>query len=182
VALPKADDAEPLASLCREWREADIEVEILRFDNQSSDDSLEAQLSSALGQREIVIGGFSRGARIAARIAESSRARALLCLAYPFHRRGDPRDQHGLASLLGLTLPTLIVQGSRDSHGNREEVRGYEGIPACVRLHWIEDGSHRWQTRAKSSLNQAELMQEAARITIDFVRDPRGPEARPAHK
>ena len=172
LALPESSEAEPLVSLLEAWRDADIEVETLHFDSESSGEAIESKLKEAMAGRHVIIGSFSRGARIAAALAEGSTARALLCLAYPFHKHGHPGDRHGLQHLLGLTLPTLIVQGSRDAHGNREEVRGYANLPACLRLHWIEDGNHRWQPRARSGQDAGKLVQEAARIIGDFVSTP----------
>lgn len=77
-------------------------------------------------QPRLVIGGKSMGGRIASMIADelhaSGRVAGLLCLGYPFHPIGKP-DQLRTAHLAGMKTPTLIVQGTRDLFGTRDEVQ-----------------------------------------------------------
>ena len=72
------------------------------------------------------------GGRIASMIADelfaAGKIRGLLCLGYPFHPLAKPekvRTEH----LLDLKTPALIVQGTRDAFGAREEVVGYALSP-----------------------------------------------------
>lgn len=92
----------------------------------------------------VVIGGFSRGARIAALAAGQLRPRALLCWGYPFHQYGAPHHRNGLRALRELRQPTLILQGSRDPHGNLQTVLGYPALPQNVSLHWLHGCKHRF--------------------------------------
>ena len=103
-------------------------------------------------------------------VAQREELLALLCLGFPFHKRGAPQERHGLRSLADLQLPTLIVQGSRDAHGSWEELRSYAGLPTCIKVHWLEDGNHRWQPREKSERSDEELLQSATAATIEFLR------------
>ena len=68
------------------------------------------------------------GGRVASMIADevhaSGRIAGLLCLGYPFHPIGKP-DQLRTAHLAEMQTPALIVQGTRDLFGTREEVAGY---------------------------------------------------------
>src|SRR5437899_2698626 len=41
----------------------------------------------------------------------------------------------------GRETPTLILQGTRDPFGSREEVEGYR-LPSAVTIRWLEDGNH----------------------------------------
>ena len=68
---------------------------------------------------QIVVGGRSMGARVACRTAEATGAVAVLCLAFPLEppRRGGKPPQSRLPELEAVTVPTLIVQGVRDSFG-----------------------------------------------------------------
>lgn len=92
----------------------------------------------------LVIGGKSMGGRVASMIADplhaSQRISGLLCLGYPFHPIGKP-DQLRTAHLADLSTPALIVQGTRDPFGTREEVATYE-LSKAIEILWLEDGDH----------------------------------------
>jgi predicted alpha/beta-hydrolase family hydrolase len=129
--------------------------------------------ADALGRDRLVMGGKSMGGRIATLAAaemeaEGRPARGLLCLGYPFHPPGKP-DSLRTAHLAGLRTPCLVVQGTRDPFGAREEVAGYALSPA-LELAWAEDGNHDLSPR-KSSGRTAEENLEAAIVTADaFLR------------
>lgn len=92
----------------------------------------------------LVIGGKSMGGRVASMVAdglfESGRISGLLCLGYPFHPPGKP-EQLRTGHLADLKTPALIVQGTRDEFGTREEVPTYRLSPA-IDILWLEDGDH----------------------------------------
>lgn len=108
----------------------------------------------ALGAKgPLVIGGKSMGGRVASMVADSlfeaGRIRGLLCLGYPFHPPGKP-GQLRTAHLADLKTPALIVQGTRDEFGTREEVSTYALSPA-IELLWLEDGDHDLKPRKRVS-------------------------------
>jgi predicted alpha/beta-hydrolase family hydrolase len=72
-----------------------------------------------LGDLPLIVGGRSLGARVACRTAETTGAIAVLCLAFPLEppRRGGKPSQSRLPELDAVSLPTLVVQGERDSFG-----------------------------------------------------------------
>jgi uncharacterized protein len=70
----------------------------------------------------------------------SGRVAGLLCLGYPFHPPGRS-EQLRTAHLAGLKTPTLIVQGTRDVFGAREEVSTYH-LSENIEILWLEDGDH----------------------------------------
>jgi len=117
----------------------------------------------------LVLGGFSRGARVCADLAQELGAVGLVGFAYPFHKRRDPDPQGRVQALLAAALPTLICQGTRDSHGNQQQVRGYD-LPARVRVHWLADANHAWAPRTRSGTSREALVSEAAAVTVGFVR------------
>ena len=96
-----------------------------------------------------VIGGKSMGGRVASMVADKLHAggkiAGLLCLGYPFHPVGKP-DQLRTAHLADLRTPTLIVQGTRDPLGTREEVEAY-ALSNLIDLFWLEDGDHELKPR-----------------------------------
>jgi predicted alpha/beta-hydrolase family hydrolase len=65
----------------------------------------------------IVVGGRSAGARVACRTAEATGAAGVLCLAFPLQPPGRAEAPSRLPELDAVTVPTLVVQGARDSFG-----------------------------------------------------------------
>ena len=104
-------------------------------------------------RRPIIIGGKSMGGRVASMVADvlfaSGRVRGLLCLGYPFHPPAKP-EQLRTKHLVGLKTPTLIVQGTRDAFGTREDVCAYTLSPA-IEILWLEDGDHDLKPRRSIS-------------------------------
>lgn len=101
----------------------------------------------------LIIGGKSMGGRIASMVADdlytSGRVAGLLCLGYPFHPVGKP-DQLRTAHLAALQTPTLIVQGTRDPFGTKEEVSSYP-LSRQIQTLWLEDGDHDFRPRKSVS-------------------------------
>lgn len=108
----------------------------------------------ALGAKgPLVIGGKSMGGRVASMIADqlyaSRRIAGLLCLGYPFHppdKPGQLRTEH----LAKIETPTLIVQGTRDVFGTREQVSSY-ALSNNIEILWLEDGDHDLRPRKSVS-------------------------------
>jgi predicted alpha/beta-hydrolase family hydrolase len=73
-------------------------------------------------------------------IADEAAVRAVVCFGYPFHPPGKP-EQLRVAHLETLQAPALIIQGTKDPFGTREEVTGYPLSP-MIRIEWIEKGDH----------------------------------------
>ncbi len=108
----------------------------------------------ALGANgKLIIGGKSMGGRVASLVVDAlfaqGRVHGLLCLGYPFHPPDKPQ-QLRTGHLAGLKAPALIVQGTRDPFGTREEVSTYALSPAIAML-WLEDGDHDLKPRKRIS-------------------------------
>jgi len=127
----------------------------------------------ALGAKgKLIIGGKSMGGRVASMIADQLHAAGsvagLLCLGYPFHPLGKP-EQLRTKHLENIKVPALIVQGTRDQMGTREEVADYRLSPA-IRILWLEDGDHDLKPRkAISGFSAADHMQAMAAAVKDFA-------------
>jgi predicted alpha/beta-hydrolase family hydrolase len=68
----------------------------------------------------LIVGGRSLGARVACRTAKATGAVAVLCLAFPLQpprRKGGSEPASRLPELDQVAVPTLVVQGERDSFG-----------------------------------------------------------------
>lgn len=120
------------------------------------------------GGQDLVIGGKSMGGRFASMVADEAGVRGLVCLGYPFHPPAKPR-QLRVAHLENLRTPALIVQGTRDPFGTREEVEGYRLSPQ-IRLFWSEDGEHSFKPRASTGRTEAGNLAEAMDEVAGFVR------------
>ena len=77
-------------------------------------------VAGELHRLTLVVGGRSLGARVACRTAEATGAVGVLCLAFPLQpprRSGTTPAQSRLPELDAVTVPTLVVQGTRDPFG-----------------------------------------------------------------
>lgn len=68
----------------------------------------------------LVLGGRSSGARVACRTAVPLGAAGVVCLAFPLHLPGRP-ERSRFDELVNSGVPTLVVQGERDSFGRPDE-------------------------------------------------------------
>ena len=119
------------------------------------------------GGGRLVIGGKSLGGRIASMVADEAGVRGLVCLGYPFHPPGKPerlRTKH----LESLSTPALLLQGTRDPFGGREDVAGYR-LSEAIRVAWIEDGDHSFKPRASSGRTEAENLAQAIALVREFL-------------
>jgi predicted alpha/beta-hydrolase family hydrolase len=119
------------------------------------------------GGARLVVGGKSLGGRIASMVADRAGVRGLVCLGYPFHPPGKPerlRTKH----LEELRTPALIVQGTRDIFGSREDVAGYR-LSESIRIAWIEDGDHSFKPRASSGRTESQNLAEAIARVLAFL-------------
>lgn len=96
----------------------------------------------------LVVGGRSAGARVACRTATAVGAAACLALSFPLHPPGRP-DRSRVGELLGAGVPTLVVQGDRDSFGGPAE------FPPGTRIVEVPGADHGLKVPAKAALGQA---------------------------
>ena len=94
-------------------------------------------LSQRFPSAEIVLMGFSFGAWVGLQAgAHDPRVIALIALGLP----GNAKDY---SFLQDVRKPKLIVQGTEDIYGPREEVeRVFQSLPEPRSLHWVEGTDH----------------------------------------
>ena len=127
-----------------------------------------AAIAALKARGPLIIGGKSMGGRVASMIADERHAAGLLCLGYPFHPVGKP-TQLRTAHLAELKAPTLIVQGTRDPFGTREEVASYK-LSKAIEILWLEDGDHDLRPRkAVSGFSMADHLKTMAAATAAWV-------------
>ena len=117
--------------------------------------------------KHLFIGGKSMGGRIASLIADEAEVAGLVCLGYPFHPIGK-LEQLRVEHLKSIRTPTLIVQGERDTFGNREEVSGYK-LSKSVCIHWLKDGDHSFKPRKSSGRTMEGNWKEGVDVVASFV-------------
>jgi len=119
--------------------------------------------------QRLAIGGKSMGGRIASMSTHHDGVDALVCLGYPFHppaKKDTLRTEH----FSDIKVPTMILQGERDSFGTREEVRRYR-LPRKIKMRWLNDGDHSFKPRKRSGVTQTENWDTAIESIIGFLSD-----------
>jgi predicted alpha/beta-hydrolase family hydrolase len=101
----------------------------------------------------VVVGGRSAGARVACRTAAPLGAAGVLSLAFPLHPPG--RADRTRAAELTTDLPLLVVQGTRDTFGTAEEVKGALG-PGSGEVEAITGADHALRVTRTGPLTQGE--------------------------
>jgi pimeloyl-ACP methyl ester carboxylesterase len=89
----------------------------------------------------LILMGRSAGARLATWYANRHPVRAVVCFGYPFKNPANGDEPQRYAHLAQLTVPTLIIQGTRDEYGGRELLEKYSLSPA-IRVEFVDDADH----------------------------------------
>lgn len=110
-------------------------------------DAAEAARKKAKDGR-VFIGGKSMGGRIATHIAAQGvdGIAGVVLLGYPLHPPGQPNKRRD-AHLPDIKVPVLFVQGSSDTFGTADEIRGVIKTMQKPTLHVIEGGDHSFKVR-----------------------------------
>lgn len=98
---------------------------------------------SGLPVERLFIGGKSMGGRIATHIAVEKEGMAIagvVLLGYPLHPIGKPKNVR--EEILGVDLPTLVVQGTRDELGSAAAMKRVVAKLPHGRLHVVAGGDH----------------------------------------
>jgi predicted alpha/beta-hydrolase family hydrolase len=101
----------------------------------------------------VIAAGRSAGARVACRTAGELGAHAVLALSFPLHPPGRPEKSRA-AELLGAGVPTLVVQGGRDTFGRPEEFP--EGRHELVE---VPHADHGFAVPKRAELGQEEALE-----------------------
>ena len=110
----------------------------------------------------LIVGGRSAGARSALRCGRRLGAVACLALAFPLHPPGKP-EKSRLEELRGARLPTLVVQGERDTMGRPEE------FPSDVEMAVIPGADHGFHVGATAPIDGEEAMDLLVECTLEWL-------------
>jgi len=116
----------------------------------------------------LFIGGKSMGGRVASMLVGSSEALAGICFGYPFHPAGKP-DKIRTEHLYTINKPMLIVQGTRDTLGNPQEI-GHYALPENIQLSYLADGDHSFKPRKRSGFTFEQHFEQAMNTTTSFIK------------
>lgn len=110
----------------------------------------------------LVLGGRSAGARVACRLAAQMGAVGCLALAFPLRPPGSPGVTR-LPELLGVGLPTFVVQGDRDRFGVPAD------FPESVDLAAVPDADHSFRVLRRGELSQEETYALIVEAVVEWV-------------
>ena len=118
----------------------------------------------------LFIGGKSMGGRVAATLASTEkRISGVVCIGYPFHPQKKPENLR-LAPLQETLKAILVLQGDRDSLGNKQEVNTYSMSSLCD-VQFFEDGDHDLKPRVKSGFTHEDHITKAVMAIVRFIHE-----------
>ncbi len=126
------------------------------------DDALRAVADKIRPRTPMVVGGRSAGARSAARSARNLGAAGCLALAFPLHPPGRP-EKSRVDELRGSRVPTLVVQGERDTFGAPEE------FPAGTNLAVVPGGDHAFKVLKSGPLSQEDALAVLVEAVLEWI-------------
>ncbi len=110
----------------------------------------------------LVVGGRSAGARSAARCARRMGASAYLALAFPLHPPGKP-EKSRLDELEAVEVPTLIIQGERETFGTPEE------FPERFDMTVVPGADHGFKVPKSGPVSQDDALMIIVEATLEWV-------------
>ncbi|NIY93650.1 alpha/beta family hydrolase [Vibrio diazotrophicus] len=127
------------------------------------------QVIAEYASQPIVIGGKSMGGRMASMLSENPMVKGIACLGFPFHPPGKI-DKYKGEHLASLEKPCLILQGERDTFGNREECLSFK-FSNQVKIEFIPDGDHSFKPRKSSGHTETGNIALAVEHLTQFILD-----------
>jgi predicted alpha/beta-hydrolase family hydrolase len=134
------------------------------------DECLAAVVRQLRLRTPLVLGGRSSGARCSCRMARELGAVAALALAFPLHPPGRPEKSRA-DELLGSGVPTLVVQGTRDTFGGPDE---FPALPSGTRLVDVPGGDHGFAVTKASHRSQAETVDDLVAAVLVWLDEVAG--------
>lgn len=126
--------------------------------------------------RGIAVGGKSLGGRMATHLAAAPEAWpegpplvAAVAFGYPLKPPG-PRASDRVSHLPRLSVPTLIVQGTRDTFGGPDDVRAATAAIPLVTVRPVPTGDHSLKTLVSAGHRPSDVEQEIAAEVAQWLR------------
>ena len=125
--------------------------------------AMKAAAQACPAARALVVGGKSLGGRMATHLAATPERWAgrpplvgAVAFGYPLRPPG-PRGGDRVSHLQRLGVPTLIVQGTRDSFGGPNDVRAAVGDVPALEILPVATGDHSLTVLKSAGASQAEV-------------------------
>lgn len=118
----------------------------------------------------VMMGGRSAGARVACRTADDLGAAAVVCLAFPLHPPGKPEVTR-LPELLTPRVPTLVLQGDRDTFGTATDIERDVGSSETVRVVTVPGADHSMKVLTSSPLTATDVATLVTASVAEFFGD-----------
>ena len=129
---------------------------------------------------KLFIGGKSMGARIATHLGadlgkwpEAPSPSGIVAFGYPLAPPRSKRTGDRVTHLKALTVPTLIVQGTRDPFGEPDEVKEavFEGgATPPIEIITVEGGDHSFAVLKSSGRDQQQVHAQVLDTVADWIR------------
>ena len=130
--------------------------------------------------RQVFIGGKSMGGRIATHLGaaleqwpEAPQPAGIIAFGYPLAPPRGKRTGDRVTHLKALTVPTLIVQGTRDPFGGPDEIREAiaDANPAPpITILPVDDGDHSFAVLKSSGRDQAAVHSTVQDEVVAWIR------------
>ena len=138
---------------------------------------LEAVVQQLEPRGRVAVGGKSMGGRIASQVlaarpdtAAWKKVEGLVLLGYPLHPPGQP-DRLRTAHLAQIAVPILVVQGTRDTFGTRDEVEPtFAPLKTPVAFEFIEGGDHGFAVPKSNGRTEADVHDAVANRISAWLR------------
>ncbi|MEP4891623.1 MAG: alpha/beta family hydrolase [Aliiglaciecola sp.] len=123
----------------------------------------------------LFVGGKSMGGRMASMLESESEGKGVeaikgvICLGYPFHPPGKP-EKLRTAHLYDARLPILIIQGERDTFGNRSQVESYQ-LPNNIDIQFLAAADHSFVPLKSTGIGPDEHIRSAVHRMIKFMKE-----------
>jgi predicted alpha/beta-hydrolase family hydrolase len=116
----------------------------------------------------LYFGGRSAGARVACRTANDFGVAGVVCLAFPLHLPGRPEESR-LPELLTPSAPRLVLQGSKDTFGDAEELVTAVGESRGVTVVALPGADHSFRTAKTAPFTPADVRASVFAEVAAFV-------------
>jgi uncharacterized protein len=131
-----------------------------------------AEASRLCPELALVAGGKSFGGRMTSQAQAESPlpgVRGLVFLGFPLHPAGQPSDERG-KHLLGVQIPMLFVQGTRDELANLQLLRPLvEQLGARATLKLCEGADHSFHVPARTGRKDSDVRTEMLDALTEWI-------------
>ncbi|REG85708.1 alpha/beta family hydrolase [Marinomonas pollencensis] len=117
------------------------------------------QISS---EEKVIVAGKSMGGRVASQLSQQSNVKAIVCLGFPFYPPGK-QEKNRLSFLAEVSVPCLIIQGTRDALGKPDWVNE-QVFNDHIEIRWYQGADHDFKTLKKQNLTQQQVIDDLSHL------------------